>query len=155
MFAAGKRQVLLASMVCLLTACSQNNQTSGQVIGGVTGAIIGQQFGEGENKALGAAIGAIAGTMIGGHIGSQLDEQDKIAQQNSLGRALNAPIGTDITWHNPSTGHRGSLTPIREGHDINGYYCRELSQTIVISHQPEHSYHRLCQYKTGQWYLVD
>lgn len=143
---------LFASMT--FTGCERNNENTGQVIGGITGAVIGSQFGKGSGKNVGIAIGAIAGSMVGGKIGAQMDEQDKMRQQQALNQATQAPMGQNVTWHNPETNHRGSITPIQEGYNAEGHYCRGLSQVVVIDGQESNSYHRVCYMGDNKWYLA-
>lgn len=148
-------KVSLITLALSLTGCANNHQSSGQVIGGITGAVVGSQFGKGDGKVAGAAIGAIAGSMIGGHIGSQMDEQDRLKQKNAFHKATSAPLGTDIHWSNSSSGHHGSVTPIKEGYDQHGHYCRGINQTLIIDGEQVHTFNKICKYGDNKWYLVD
>ena len=143
---------LMAMMT--LSGCQNNHESAGQIIGGITGAVVGSQIGKGSGQNVGIAVGAIAGSMIGGQIGAQMDEQDKMRQKIALKEATKAPIGQDITWYNPESEHRGSITAIKEGYNSQGHYCRGLSQVVVIDGQESHSYHRVCYLGDNKWYLA-
>ena len=121
----------------------------------MTGAVIGSQFGKGNGKVVGATIGAIAGSIIGGQIGSQLDEQDKKAQENAFVRATSAPIGTKIHWHNRHSSYRGSVTPIQEGYNELGHYCRGIKHSVFIEDRVYHDYDSVCQFEDKTWYIVE
>lgn len=138
-----------------LSGCANNNETSGQIIGGIAGATIGSQFGKGDGQIASTAIGAIAGSMIGGQIGADLDERDRLEQQRAFSNATSAPLGTNIHWRNINSGHHGSVTPIKEGYNEQGHYCRGVSQTIIVDNKEYHRYSKVCQYDHNNWYLVD
>ena len=64
-------------------------------------------------------------------------------------------IGDTVRWRNDRTGDSGSVTPIRQGYDRSGRYCREYQQTITVSGRSETAYGTACLQPDGSWRIVD
>ena len=66
--------------------------------------------------------------------------------------ASTAPINDPITWNDGSTS--GSVTPIRDGHTIDGRACREFQQQVTIGGKTDQAYGTACQQPDGSWQIV-
>jgi surface antigen len=141
-----------------LAACADSGMGTkegfGTLLGAAGGAVIGSQFGSGDGQLVGVAIGTLAGAMIGNEIGKSLDKADRMYASRALERAQSAPVGETITWENPKSGNRGSVTTVREGRSSSGAYCREFQQTVVIGGHEERAYGTACQQPDGSWKIV-
>jgi surface antigen len=150
----------LASVLVLslaLAACSADSgpkQTGGTVLGGIGGAVAGAQFGGGTGRLAATALGTLLGAFIGSEVGKSLDKADQQAAHQAETRAQTAPIGQQISWSNPDTGHSGSVTPTRDGRDTNGNYCREYQTTVNIDGKSEQAFGTACRQADGSWKVV-
>jgi len=64
---------------------------------------------------------------------------------------------TDVasTWVDPDTGQSGSTVPTRTFQNAAGQPCREFTQTIFISGEPQQGYGTACRQADGSWRIVD
>ncbi len=70
-------------------------------------------------------------------------------------RALAAPAGCRVPWHNPDTGHRGDVTVVRHGRDSRtGEYCREYQTKVTVGGRSEDAYGLACRQPDGSWKIV-
>ena len=141
------------------TACTRSDgqlsrEAMGNLIGGAAGAWAGSTIGDGGGRIVATAAGTMLGSMIGSEIGRTIDETDLRYAQNAQQTAYRAPVGETITWHNPETDHRGTVTPTRQGTSASGGYCREFQQTITIDGQQERGYGIACRQPDGSWKIV-
>jgi len=83
-----------------------------------------------------------------------LDDGDRAAEASAERRAFVAPIGQQVTWNNPQNDHAGTITPLRDGYDAAGTYCREFRQTTTVGGQNQQSYAKACQQPDGSWKIV-
>ncbi len=145
----------LALTASLLAGCADggglNKQTGGAVLGGVGGGLLGAQFGHGSGKLAATAVGTLVGALVGSEVGRSLDRADQAAAQQAERRAWGAPVGQAIAWNNPDSGHVGTVTPIREGQDQAGNYCREFQSTVTIDGRQERAYGTACRQPGGDW----
>ncbi|MBO6827157.1 MAG: glycine zipper 2TM domain-containing protein [Sneathiella sp.] len=150
---AGSVVVMLAVSGC---ASQRDNpkQTGGAVLGGVGGALLGSMIGSGSGRLVAVAAGTLVGAMIGSEIGKSLDAADRAAIDRAENRATTAPIGETITWSNPDSGNSGTVTPVREGRDTGGRYCREFRQTIEVGGRLEEGYGTACRQEDGSWQIM-
>jgi surface antigen len=101
------------------------------------------------------AAGTLLGAYIGGQVGESLDKADiEYARQAEM-RAAVVPLRQQIVWSNPQTGHSGTVTPIREGRDPLGNYCREYQTTVTIGGRVEQAYGTACRQPDGSWKVID
>ncbi|MBI3454108.1 MAG: glycine zipper 2TM domain-containing protein [Rhodospirillales bacterium] len=132
-----------------------NKTTIGGLLGGAGGAVAGAQFGKGRGQLASVAAGTLIGALIGSEAGKSLDRADQLYAQRAEGHARAAPIGESIAWSNPDTGHRGYVTPVREGRNQStGEYCREFQQTVQVGGQTERAYGTACRQPDGSWRVV-
>ena len=149
--------VIAAAAIALTAAACENSslggtkQTVGTLAGGAAGGLVGAQFGGGTGQLAATAAGALLGAFIGSEIGRTMDDVDKLKAERAYEKATTAPIGDQITWSNPETGNRGSVTPTREGTSTTGAYCREFQQTGVIGGREEEAYGVACRQPDGAW----
>jgi len=151
------RVIIAAAAIALTAAACENSslggtkQTIGTLGGAAAGGLFGAQFGGGSGQLAATAAGALLGAFIGSEIGRTMDEVDKQKAQNAYQQASTAPVGETITWSNPDTGNRGSVTPTREGTSSSGAYCREFQQTVIIGGKEEQAYGVACRQPDGAW----
>jgi len=131
-----------------------NKQTGGAIIGGIGGALLGSMFGKGSGQLAAVAAGTLVGAMIGQQVGKTLDKADRAAIDRAESQATTAPIGDTIDWENPDSGNSGTVTPVREGKDAGGRYCREFKQTIEIGGRLEEGYGTACRQEDGSWQIM-
>jgi len=155
-FKSKKGAVALALVAGLsLSACAEgNNQTGATLVGAGLGGLLGSQFGSGGGQLAATALGTLAGAAIGSSIGKRMDDVDRIKMREAEQRAYGAPIGETIIWNNPDTGHRGTVTPVRDGRRNDGSYCREFQSEIIIGGQRERGYGQACQQPDGSWKIM-
>lgn len=150
---------LLLGMVSILSlalaGCQQttmNKQNVGAVGGAVVGGVLGSQVGSGSGRLWTTGAGVLLGALLGSEVGASLDRADKMYMHQANQRAHTAPVGETISWNNPESGHRGSITPVRDGHDqVSNSYCREYEQTIYIDGRAETGVGTACQLPDGRW----
>ncbi|GLQ06545.1 RT0821/Lpp0805 family surface protein [Sneathiella chinensis] len=154
-------KTLLAGAVAITLAVSgcasqQNNpkQAGGAVIGGIGGALLGSMFGSGTGRLAAVAAGTLVGAMIGQEVGRSLDAADRAAIDRAERRATTAPVGETIKWNNPDSGNSGTITPVRDGQDTRGRYCREFRQTIEVGGKLEEGYGTACRQEDGSWQIM-
>ena len=132
-----------------------NKATAGTVLGAVGGGLAGAQFGRGPGKLAATALGTLLGAFVGHKVGTSLDRADIVAAQASETQAYAAPLGQQITWNNPDNGHSGTITPVRDGTDQSGNYCREFQQTVAIDGKVEQAHGTACRRPDGSWQVID
>ena len=146
---------LLATAMSV-SACEsgREKETVGTVLGGIGGAVLGSQVGGGSGRLIATAVGTLAGAFIGNQIGSGLDKVDQQKMVSAEQKAQTAPIGETISWNNPDTGNRGSVTPVRDGTASNGQYCREYQHKVIIDGEEKSAYGTACRQPDGSWKIV-
>jgi len=140
---------------CTRADGSISREAVGSVTGAVAGAVIGSRVGSGNNNVIGASVGTFVGSTIGREIGRGMDKADMERLYRAQQQAYTAPIGETITWENPNTQNRGSITATRQGTSTTGRYCREFQQTITIGGQQEQAYGTACQQPDGSWQIIN
>jgi len=153
-----KRIACVAIVAVSLAACqgSGPKQTGGTLVGAGLGALVGSQIGSGSGQLAAVAIGALGGAWLGSEIGKSLDNADRQAMaRNSQHSLENTRSGTTSTWHNPDSGHSGTMTPTRTYQTSGGDYCREYETTVVVDGREERAYGRACRQPDGTWQIVN
>ncbi|MEM7172781.1 MAG: RT0821/Lpp0805 family surface protein [Pseudomonadota bacterium] len=148
-----KFALVVVAIAFLLGACEQGREKefAGSAIGAIAGGLLGSQFGGGNGQIAATAVGAMAGLFIGNQIGKGLDDVDKLKARQAIDQAASAPVGETISWNNPDTGNRGSVTSVRDGTSSSGLYCREYQQTIIVGGKTEEAYGTACRQPDGSW----
>lgn len=131
-----------------------NKTTAGTLLGAVGGGLLGSQVGGGKGKLVAVGAGTLLGAFIGKSVGESLDRADVNYANQAQTRAHAAPIGQQISWNNPESGHSGTITPRREGTDAGGNYCREYQQTVQVGGKTEQAYGTACRQPDGTWKVI-
>jgi surface antigen len=131
------------------------NETSGVIGGAVLGGFAGSLIGGGTGQLISAGIGTLVGALLGSEVGRSLDGTDQLFHFETAGQAHWNKIGETAQWRNDGTGNSGSVTPIRQGYDRTGRYCREYQQTISASSRSESADGIACLQPDGSWRVVD
>ncbi len=160
------RLCLAAALVLGVAACAPtenrnpgsfgeaNKTTGGTLIGGAAGGLLGSQIGHGSGRTAAIIGGTLLGGFIGHQVGTSLDEADVAYARSAQQRAYAAPMGQQITWNNPDSGHSGTITPRRDGTDATGNYCREYESTVTIGGKTEKAYGTACRQPDGSWKVI-
>lgn len=129
-------------------------ETVGGLTGAALGGVLGAQFGSGRGRLAMTGVGVLVGALMGSNIGRSMDDVDRLKADRAAHRAHSEPLGSTITWNNPDSGNRGTVTPVRDGTMENGQYCREYRQTITVAGKTQDGYGIACQQPDGSWRLV-
>lgn len=153
-----RKGIITVTLIMAFAAgCNPNagtKQTVGTLGGAAAGGLIGSQFGSGKGQLAMVGIGVLLGGLAGSEIGRRMDEADRMRADQALVQAQSAPVGQTIAWNNPENGHRGTVTPVRDGTSSTGRYCREFQQTVSIGGRTEEAYGTACQQPDGSWQIV-
>ena len=95
-----------------------NKQVMGSLLGAGVGGFAGSKIGGGKGQLAATAAGVVLSGLLGNSIGQSLDKADQAYAYKAQSTALNAPVGQTISWSNPDSGNRGSVTPTRVGQDV-------------------------------------
>jgi surface antigen len=137
---------------CVTDYAANPKQSTGTILGAGLGGWAGSKVGGGKGQMAAVALGALAGAFLGGNVGQSLDRADRAYMGQAQEKAHQAPVGERISWNNPDSGHRGSVTPKRDGYDrVSKSYCREYETTIYIDGQRETGYGTACRRADGTW----
>ena len=79
-----------------------------------------------------AATGSLLSTGAGARIGAALVDDDARYFEQAEIAARNGPVGSTVTWRNPSTGTVGTVTPLSD-RVIAGQDCRDFFLTATIN----------------------
>ncbi|MBP2291502.1 RT0821/Lpp0805 family surface protein [Azospirillum rugosum] len=132
-----------------------DNDLLGKLGGAAVGALVGSQIGKGTGNLLAIGAGGLLGYFAGGYLMDQLSPGSRDAVQTAESRALDAPVGQTIRWNSPdSATTRGTITPIRAGHDQQGRECKEFQHKVFIDGRQETANGTACRGEDGQWKLV-
>lgn len=63
-------------------------------------------------------------------------------------------VGEVTSWHTPTSGNRGSVTPTRTYQTAAGQYCREFQQTVTVGGRTESAYGAACRQPDGTWQIL-
>lgn len=143
--------LLLVAIFSVSCATVQENPKTllGSMAGAAGGGLIAAAAGGG---AAGIVGGVLLGGLLGGAVGNHLDQKDKeMAARNAQATFEYARTGQTTRWHNPDSGHAGTLTPTRTYETSSGQYCREYQQEITIGGEKQQSYGTACRQPDGSW----
>ena len=142
-----------------LSACETweaSKKDMGAVFGGIAGGVLGSNVGKGKGQLAAVGVGTLVGALVGSSIGNSLDKADMVYAKRANEQAHTAPIGQAVTWNNPETGNRGTITPLRDGYDRNsGSFCREYEQVIYVGGQQETGVGVACKQPDGRWEIMN
>ena len=120
----------------------------GTVLGALLGAVTGSQASKGTGRTAAIIGGGFLGAVIGRKIGRRMEEADRAKSQQVL---ETVPSGQTVTWKNPDTGGRYSLTPTRTYQVISGQHCREYTTRVFIEGNEEQVKGTACRTADGWW----
>ena len=154
------RPALAALLALGLAGCADSGIGQKQAVGGLAGAgaggLLGAQIGHGNGQLAATAAGTLIGAFLGSEVGQSLDRADQLYASRAEVQALEyAPSGTETAWHNPDSGHSGSITPTRTYESATGDYCREFQQQAAIGGEVQSVYGTACRQPDGQWQVVN
>jgi surface antigen len=67
-------------------------------------------------------------------VDTSLKPSDKSMAQKNLQKALEKSLsGNSVRWQNPSSGARGSVTPLKTWKTSEGTYCRSFREKIELA----------------------
>jgi surface antigen len=131
------------------------------------GALIGNNTGSHHGRVLktigGALLGGVAGNAFGHMLSPQQSQpgyggyqgQQGYAQDQNLQQDLaRTPIGEAFYHQNPN-GDRVTYTPVKEGRDQQGRFCREYRGDVMSAegfHSVAHG--TVCQQSNGYWTVI-
>ena len=151
-------KLFLLVFVLIIAGCATSSyserQTSGGLLGAALGGLLGAQFGSGAGQLASVGIGVLVGALVGSDIGQSMDEVDYMRANQAVNRSKSVPLGEEIIWNHPDSGHYGSITPTRDGYTQSGRYCREFFQTITIDGRTEDAHGIACREPDGTWRLL-
>ena len=126
---------------------------------GENGATPGSVLGPAGNGTRDRIKGAVGGTIIGAFIvdpiGNSLTTEDVAQADAAQRRAYAAPVGHPVAWTNPVTGHAGTITVLRDAHDVSGDVCRDYEATVRVDGQTQRAYGTVCRRSDGDWAVID
>lgn len=155
-----RRRAVAAALVAVLgvgtlSGCvtdQGNKEVMGSLLGAGLGGWAGSNVGKGKGQLAATAAGVVIGGLLGNSVGSSLDRADQAYAARAQQAAYTAPVGETITWSNPESGHRGRVTPTREGYQNNtGSYCREYQTEIIVGGESQVGYGTACRMPDGDW----
>ncbi len=153
-----KKCIPLCFTALLFVGCNDQitQQDMGRLLGAAAGGAIGAQIGpRGSNEKVVAIIaGTLIGAWAGDQLASKLGEEDAQRARQAETAAYDAPMGQTVRWDNQQSGRYGSVTPVREGRDNAGNYCREFHETVFIDGKEETAYGTACKDAYGNWQIV-
>lgn len=127
-----------------------DRETIGALIGGAVGGLAGSQIGKGDGQIAAAVAGTIIGVIVGREIGRSMDQIDQTCTGQVLERAETRQT---VTWRNPDSGARYSVTPTNT-YESSGRYCREYVTEAVINGRTERITGTACREPDGTWRKV-
>jgi surface antigen len=138
---AGFRNVAAALGSLALAACAGDAGLSAGPTGGSPSAFTGSVAPSAGNPLAGsAAPGTVA-----------LDPRDRGPAAAAHLRALQfGEPGAPVAWHNPETGHHGTIVP-GPAYQSNGQTCREFSHTVYTDERPHTGRGASCRNSDGTW----
>jgi len=143
-------------VVFTFTGCKTmgSKEGLGTIVGAGAGGLLGNTIGKGRGRTAATVAGIFLGGMIGRDIGASLDDLDRqMLTRTTVGSLETMTSGKTSTWHNPDSGNRGTVTPMRT-YQTNRGYCREYQNTITVGGKQQSGYGTACRQPDGSWELI-
>lgn len=142
-----------------LSGCTERGEpdgrTLGMVVGATIGLVLGSKIGSGTGKTLGTALGAVAGGWLGGEFGARLTQKDRAYLEETTRDTLEyGRTGETKKWHNPDSGHSGTVTPVRTYETASATPCRTFETAVLIDGASEVATGEACRQPDGSWKIV-
>lgn len=106
------------------------------------------------SRIAGPVGGTIIGAFVGDRLGHELTGEDVVRAEAAQQRVYTAPPGRPVTWTNPTDGHSGTITVLRDGRDVSGDACREYEATIRVDGQTQQASGIVCRRIDGHWTVI-
>lgn len=151
------KKSILILVVCaplLLSACVSNpyHQKYGAGLGGILGGIGGAQIGSGDGRTAAIIFGTLIGATVGGNIGRTMDQVDQMKLAQTL---ENTSYSQTVSWHNPNSGHRYTVTPQRPRtyQRSASPHCKRIGLKSRIDGRSRQSFVTACRQPNGNWLI--
>lgn len=136
---------------CLIfSGCVSTKAQSGAGVGALGGGLIGSLVGPSKNRGENAMIGAALGGLVGYAVGNEMDKND-LREVNHAYETL--PDNQPVTWTNPNSKRRYTVTPRSTRRDAAGRPCRQAEIESVIDGVHETVVKMACRRPDGTWEL--
>jgi len=87
-----------------------------------------------------------------GNVEQALNRADRAHQQDAFEKAYSSPLNKAVYWKNAESGHRGSVTPVREGRQATaGTPCRQFKSVVTVGDKTEETFSSACGESNGTW----
>lgn len=149
------KMLMLLTLLPGLSGCENapTKQQTGAAVGGVLGGVLGSQIGKGNGRTLAIILGTLAGGAAGSYVGGEMDEADRLRQQQALEYT---PTNQVTTWVNPDNQQRYEVTPTHTYQNAAGQDCRDYTTTIYVDGRSERANGTACRNAgDGSWTLVN
>lgn len=84
------------------------------------------------------------------------DAEDIRRASAALGTALDPQgSGASVNWDNPTSGAKGSFTPVGQPYPLEGRICRAFLAEVATRNAAEKLQGAACREKTAEWTLTD
>jgi surface antigen len=84
-----------------------------------------------------------------------LDPADEAFRAASFRQSWTAPLGAELRWTNPVSGHAGTVRPLKERLDPNSHQpCREVIESLSAGDRLATGYAVGCRGADGTWRIV-
>jgi surface antigen len=137
-----------------LAGCGGTDEkpTIGSVAGSLTGGLIGAKTGRGQaHKSPSAEATPLYEAWAASDLGRRLEDRDRVLAAEAEYEALESgPPGAGRDWHNPATGHRGTVTP-GAAYSVNQYTCRDFVDQVSVDERQEIHRATACRQPDGSW----
>ncbi len=125
-----------------------NRSVAGGLIGAALGAFTGSHIGKGSGRTAAIVGGALIGAIVGNTVAEGMDRTDAVYTSRTLETAR---TGNAVTWTNPDSGNRYSVTPTRTYRTPSGQYCREFTTWGWIGGYERQLHGTACRQADGSW----
>jgi len=84
-----------------------------------------------------------------------MTREDRRIADRTVRKALESALsGTTFRWHNPKSGHSGTVAPLATYKTTNGGYCRTYRESLSIGPRSQQYSDQACRDKKGIWRTV-
>ncbi len=98
----------------------------------------------------------VTGALATVPFGQLLDEEDRRREKAALGTALDPQgDGSTIHWENPTTGHKGAITPVGHAYPDDTKICRAFLGDLQHEGTKRTIQGTACTVTAGDWAVKD
>jgi surface antigen len=96
----------------------------------------------------------VAAGLVSGPVGQLLDATDRMAINRTTQTVLESgPTNQPMQWSNPTSGHYGTVKPVRTFQPHPSKICRQFQQTAMVTGKTQQAYATACREPDGTWKL--